>query len=94
MGKLFADRLLRAWALLVAVTLLAAQIGGAGGLARLGSAALVSVLVLAIAFAKSAMVMFTFMDLGRAPLALRVIAGVWLIVALGALLACYFGALG
>jgi len=33
MGKLFADRLLRVWALLVAVTLLSALIGGAGGAA-------------------------------------------------------------
>ncbi len=91
MGKLFADRLLRTWVLLVAVTLLSSLIGGAGGAARLGSAALVTVLVLGIAFAKVAMVMFTFMDLARAPLALRVIAGLWLAGALGALLAIYFG---
>jgi hypothetical protein len=96
MGKLFADRLLRdrlvrVWSLLVAVTLLSALIGGAGGAARLGSAALVSVLVLAIAFAKVAMVMFTFMDLTRAPLALRAIACLWLAAALGVLLAIYFG---
>jgi Prokaryotic Cytochrome C oxidase subunit IV len=91
MGKLFADRLLRAWALLVAVTLLSALIGGAGGAARIGSAALVSVAVLAIAFGKSALVMFTFMDLARAPLALRAIAGLWLAGALGVLLAIYFG---
>lgn len=90
MGKLFADRLLRTWARLVSVTLLSSLIGGAGGAARLGSAALVSVLVLGIAFAKVAMVMSTFMDLRRAPLALRVIAGVWLAGALGVLLAVYF----
>ena len=93
MGKLFADRLLRVWALLVVVTLVSSQLGGAGGAARLGSAGLVSVLVLAIAFGKVAMVMFTFMDLARAPLTLRVIAVGWLAGALGALLACYFGAL-
>jgi len=91
MGKLFADRLISVWALLVAVTLLSSQIGGAGGLARLGSAALVSVAVLGIAFAKVGMVMATFMDLARAPLALRVLVGVWLAGALGALLAIYFG---
>jgi hypothetical protein len=90
MGKLFADRFVGVWALLVAVTMLSAQIGGAVGLARLGSAGLVSALVLAIAFGKAAVVMFTFMDLARAPLALRVFAGTWLAVALGALLACYF----
>lgn len=94
MGKLFADRLLRAWALLVVVTLLSSQIGGAGGAARLGSAALVSVLVLGIAFAKAAMVMFTFMDLARAPLALRLFAALWLAAALGVLLAVYYGMLG
>jgi len=91
MGKLFADRLLRVWALLVAVTLLSSQIGGAGGVARIGSAALVSLVVLAIAFGKCAMVMFTFMDLRSAPLALRAIACVWLVVALAVLLAIYFG---
>lgn len=94
MAKFLQDRLLRVWALLVAVTLLSSQIGGAGGVARIGSAALVSVLVLGIAFAKAAMVMFTFMDLARAPLALRVIAAVWLVGALGALLAIYFGLAG
>ena len=94
MGKLFADRLVRTWALLVAVTLLSSQIGGASGAARIGSAALVSVVVLGIAFAKAAMVMFTFMDLRQAPLALRVIALVWLAAALGALLAIYFGLAG
>ncbi|MEO6717604.1 MAG: cytochrome C oxidase subunit IV family protein [Novosphingobium sp.] len=94
MAKLLSDRLLRTWALLVAVTLFSSQIGGAGGAARLGSAALVSVLVLGIAFAKAAMVMFTFMDLRRAPLALRMAAVVWLAAALGALLAIYFGLIG
>ena len=91
MASLWSDRLLRSWALLVAVTLLSSQIGGVGGAARLGSAALVAVMVLGIAFAKVAMVLSTFMDLARAPLALRVIAGVWLAGALGALLAIYFG---
>ena len=94
MSKLFADRLVRIWALLVAVTLISSQIGGAAGAARLGSAALVSVLVLGIAFAKAAMVMSTFMELRRAPLALRAIAGVWLVCGLGALLAVYFGLIG
>ena len=94
MGNFFADRLLRTWALLVLVTLLSALIGGSGGAARLGSAALVSVLVLAIAFAKVTMVMATFMDLARAPLALRVIACLWLAAALGVLLAIYFGFVG
>lgn len=94
MGKFFSDRLFRVWALLVAVTLLSSQIGGAGGAARIGSAAVVSVVVLGIAFAKVAMVMFTFMDLARAPLALRVMAAVWLAGALVVLLAIYFGATG
>ena len=71
MGKFFTDRLVRTWALLVAVTLLSSQIGGASGVARIGSAALVSVLVLGIAFAKAAMVMSTFMDLARAPRAVH-----------------------
>ena len=94
MAKLLSDRLLRVWALLVAVTLLSSQIGGAGGAARLGSAALVSVAVLAIALGKAWLVMFTFMDLRGAPLGLRIFACVWLAAALGVLLAIYFGVAG
>lgn len=84
---LLRDRLLRAWLLLCAVTLLSLVIGGSGGAAA-GYA------VLAIAFAKAALVMFAFMDLARAPLVLKIIAGVWLAGALGLLLAVHAGALG
>jgi uncharacterized membrane protein len=50
--------------------------------------------VLVIAFAKAGLVMHTFMDLRRAPLWLRSLACVWLICALGVLLAVYRGAMG
>ena len=85
MARLFQDRLLCVWALLVAVTLVSAAIGGAGGAAWIGSA------VLVIALAKTALVMHTFMDLRSAPRGLRVIACLWLTCALAALLAAYFG---
>lgn len=85
------DRLARSWALLVAVTLVSALIGGAGGAARIGSAALVAVAVLAIAFAKAGLVMFEFMDLRSAPRALQIGACAWLAVALAVLLALRFG---
>ncbi len=87
MSALLRDRLFQAWILLCAVTLLSLVIGGASGAA-------VGVAVLAIAFAKAWLVMFTFMDLARAPLALRVIACVWLACALGTLLAIHAGAAG
>jgi Prokaryotic Cytochrome C oxidase subunit IV len=91
MGKLIHDRLLLIWALLVAVTLLSSQIGGAAGAARIGSGAVVTCAVLGIAFAKAGMVMVHFMELRHAPLWLRAAAGVWLLAALGALLAVYAG---
>jgi cytochrome c oxidase subunit IV len=94
MAKLLRDRLLNIWALLMAVTLLSALIGEASGAARIGNAALVTAVVLVIAFAKAGLVMHTFMDLRRAPLWLRTLACVWLICALGVLLAVYSGAMG
>lgn len=83
------DRLTLTWALLVAVTLFSTEIGG--GASWFGSAAVVTVTVFAIAFAKVWMVMFTFMELRGAPLALRLLASVWLAGALAVLLAIYFG---
>ena len=81
------DRLLQAWLLLCAVTVLSLVIGGSSGAA-------VSYAVLAIAFAKAALVMWAFMDLRGAPLALRVIACTWLFCALCVLLAVHAGVLG
>ena len=54
----------------------------------------VSAAVLTLAFAKAFVVMFEFMDLRRAPRALRLIAVLWLCVALGALLAIRAGIAG
>ena len=87
------DRLIVVWALLVAVTLISAQIGGASGAERIGSARAVTVAVLAIAFAKAWAVMFEFMELRGAPAALRIFATVWLATALGVLLAVHSGML-
>lgn len=86
------NRLTLTWALLVAVTLFSTEIGG--GASWFGSPAVVTVTVLAIAFAKAWMVMFTFMELRGAPPALRLLASAWLATALGVLLAIYFGAVG
>ena len=87
-------RLFLVWTLLVAVTLVSSRIGGAEGLARLGSAAAISFAVLAIAFAKAWIVMFEFMELRRAPAALRLLTTVWLLLALCGLLAIHSGMLG
>ncbi len=94
MRALLQDRRIRICALLVAITLVSSQIGGAGGQARIGSAAIVTISVLGIAFAKAWMVMFGFMELRTAPLALRIAATVWLAVVLAVLLAIYLGLMG
>lgn len=87
LATLLRDRLLQAWALLCAVTAVSLIVGGGGGAA-------VGFAVLAIAFAKAWLVMFAFMDLARAPLALRIFACLWLVGALGVLLAVHAGAFG
>ncbi len=76
-----------AWLLLCAVTLVSLAVGSSGSAAA-GAA------VLTFAIAKAAMVMFAFMDLARAPLALRLIAAAWLALVLGLLLAAHSGMLG
>ena len=85
------DRLLVAWALLVAVTLFSTGIGG--GASSFASPGTVAVAVLTIAFVKVAMVMFTFMEVNRAPLPLRLLTIGWLIAALAVLLVIYAGVL-
>ncbi len=93
MTSIFRGRLFRVWLLLIAITLLSALIGGQGGLASNAGGAAITCAVLAIAFGKAWLVMFEFMEVRCAPVALRVMAGTWLIVALCALLASYFGLL-
>jgi len=93
MPRLFRDPLFLAWALLVAVTLLSAQIGGPDPGIGLGSAASVTTVVLCIAFAKVAVVMFGFMEVRCAPIALRILCTIWLLLVPSALVALYFGIL-
>jgi hypothetical protein len=91
MLRLFRDPLFLAWALLVAVTLLSARIGGPDPGIVLASASAVTVTVLSIGFAKVAVVIFAFMEVRGAPMALRLACAAWLVVVLGVLLAFYFG---
>lgn len=94
MAKLLRDRLFLAWALLAAVTLLSSGLGGGGpGGKWLGPLA-ISAAVLALAFLKAWVVMFEFMELRRAPTALKLICLLWLVLALGALLAILGGITG
>jgi Prokaryotic Cytochrome C oxidase subunit IV len=86
MPDLLQGRLFAAWTALVAVTLISSQLG-----AWLGSTDAITVAVLAIAFAKAALVMFEFMELRAAPPALRGLACIWLVLAFAALLVCHFG---
>jgi Prokaryotic Cytochrome C oxidase subunit IV len=80
------DRLVIVWLLLIAATLLSTGMGGAHGLARSGGRAAV---VLAIAFGKVAAVVFNYMDVRRAPRALRILWGAWLVVVLTVLTGIY-----
>lgn len=93
MPRFLRDPLFLAWALLVAVTLFSSQIGGPDPGIALDSAATVTTIVLAIAFAKVAVVLFAFMEVRGAPIVLRALCAVWLFGVLGALLALYFGIL-
>ena len=91
MARFLRDPLFLAWALLVAVTLVSSRIGGPDPVIALASASAVTVIVLSIAFAKVAVVMFAFMEVRGAPLALRLLCTVWLLVVLSVLLSLYFG---
>ena len=91
MSDLLRERFFVVWVVLIAVTLVSAKIGGASGLAGTSSGAAVTMAVLAIAFVKVAAVMFTYMDVGRAPLALKIVTCAWLAVVLTALIAVYKG---
>ncbi|MDG2005496.1 MAG: cytochrome C oxidase subunit IV family protein [Novosphingobium sp.] len=93
MLRLLRDPLFLAWSLLVAVTLVSSRIGGPNPGIDVGSAAAVTTIVLSIAFAKVAVVIFTFMEVRGAPVVLRVLCSVWLFGVLGALLALYYGIL-
>jgi Prokaryotic Cytochrome C oxidase subunit IV len=82
------DRLVIVWLVLIAATLLSAGIGGAHGLARSGGGAVTAV-VLAIAFGKVAAVVFNYMDVRRAPRALKILWGAWLAIVLTVLTGIY-----
>lgn len=90
MPRLLRDPLILAWALLVAVTLVSSRIGGPHSVSWIGGAAAVTIAVLCIAYGKVAVVMFAFMEVRGAPLALRVLCAVWLTVVLSGLLGVYF----
>ena len=85
------DPLFVVWLVLVAVTLVSATVGGAGGLGRTVNKNLVSTAVLVLAFGKVAAVMFTYMDIRRAPLALKLLTGAWLAIVLTVLMTVYWG---
>ena len=93
MPALLRDRLFVVWALLAAVTLLSAAIGGVIGAAWITSPVAITAAVLTIAFVKAWMVMFTYMDVRGAPFALRVLCTGWIAVVLAVLLAIYAGIL-
>jgi len=93
MLRLLRDPLFLAWALLVAVTLVSSRIGGPDPGITLDSAAAVTTIVLSIAFAKVAVVIFTFMEVRGAPAVLRTVCAFWLVGVLALLLALYFGIL-
>lgn len=93
MPTLFRDRFFIALILLINVTLFSSAIGGAGRLNFLGSPAASTTAVLGVAFAKMWVVMFNYMEVRNAPIALRLLCTGWLAVVLGGLLAIYAGVL-
>jgi hypothetical protein len=93
MQALLRDRFVRAWAVLVGVTLLSSQIGGAGGWGMAAGTSAVTAAVLGIAFAKVGVVMSSFMDVRHAPVALRLICATWLTLVFGIMLLAYGGVL-
>jgi hypothetical protein len=89
MRGLLRDRLVIVWLMLIVATLLSAGIGGTHGFARSAGAAVASEVVLVIAFGKVAAVIFNYMDIRRAPRALKILWGVWLAVVLCVLTGIY-----
>jgi hypothetical protein len=83
------DRLVLVWLVLIGATLFSTGIGGTTGLARSGDGAAVTAAVLAIAFGKVAAVIFNYMDIRRAPGALKILWGAWLAVVLTVLMGIY-----
>jgi Prokaryotic Cytochrome C oxidase subunit IV len=72
------DRLVIVWLILIAATLLSASIGGGDGVISPGRRAAATQVVLIIAFGKVAAVVFNYMDIRRAPRALKILWGAWL----------------
>ena len=93
MPAVLRDRLFVTWLLLVGATLTSSAIGAFIAPAGIDRRAAVTVAVLAIAFVKAGVVMFTYMDVRGAPWALRVLCTAWLAVVLAVLLAAYAGVL-
>jgi hypothetical protein len=86
---LLRDRLVLVWLLLVGATAVSATVSATEGSAGRTAAAAA---VLAIAFAKAWMVMFNYMEVRGAPVALRILSTAWLAVVLAILIAAYSGA--
>jgi len=91
MPGLLRDRFFIVWLLLVGMTFVTWEAGGAAGRAQVDSAAAATTVVLVLAFAKVALVMDNYMGLRNAPVALRALCGVWLVIVLTLLLATYSG---
>ena len=93
MRAVLRDRLFVAWALLVGATLVSSEVGAVAGPAGINLRTAVTATVLTIAFVKAWVVMFTYMDVRGAPLALRALCTAWLAGVLAVLLTAYAGGL-
>ena len=91
MLQLLRDRFLVVWLLLVGMTFVTWEAGGAAGREQIDSAIAATFAVLVLAFAKVALVMDNFMGLRNAPVGLRALCGAWLVIVLILLLATYVG---
>lgn len=86
MKRLFVSRIGAVWLILVLATLLSWMLGHGLGAVPLQFAAIG---VIAIAFVKVRFVIFEFMELRGAPMAMRMAADAWLLVAVVVLCGLY-----
>lgn len=85
MHRLFADRQLAAWAILMGATVVTAVLG----LEQAGASTIVGTALLAIAFLKLRLVGIHFMELATAPAGLRLAFEGYVVLVFGVLIALY-----
>ena len=89
MQKLISNSVVIVWAILVAATLFSWILGGIVKTESFSSGS-IAILVLAISFFKTRLVLIHFMELGDAPWKLRLAFEIWVLISCAVLIAMYF----